>query len=130
MTEDGPFISWRAQKQQTVALSSCEAEYMALCSAVQEGKYLMSFLNEILDQNQTQFSLFCDNQGANALAKNPVNHKRSKHIDIKYHFVRDEVSREKLYLLYVPSCENVADIFTKPVSIDKLRKFKPLLMGI
>ena len=130
ITEDGPFISWRAQKQQTVALSSCEAEYMALCSAVQEGKYLMSFLNEILDQNQTQFSLFCDNQGANALAKNPVNHKRSKHIDIKYHFVRDEVSREKLCLLYVPSCENVADIFTKPVSMDKLRKFKPLLMGI
>ena len=129
MCENGPLISWRTQKQQTVALSSCEAEYMAMCSAVQEGKYLMSFLNEILNLGQTKFTLFCDNQGASALAKNPVNHKRSKHIDIKFHFIRDDISENRLCLKYIPSGENIADIFTKPVNAVKIKEFQPLLMG-
>ena len=129
MCDNGPLISWRAQKQQTVALSSCEAEYMALCSAVQEGKYLMSFLNEVLSLGQTKFTLFNDNQGASALAKNPVNHKRSKHIDIRFHFIRDEITEDRLCLEYIPSGDNLADIFTKPVTAVKLKEFKPLLMG-
>ena len=102
---------------------------MALCSAVQEGKYLMSFLNEVLNLGQTKFTLYGDNQGASAIAKNPVNHKRSKHIDIRFHFIRDEISEDRLCLKYVPSGENIADIFTKPVNAVKLKEFKPLLMG-
>ena len=102
---------------------------MALCSATQEGKYLMSFLNEVISLNQTTFNLFCDNQGAIALAKNPVNHKRSKHIDIRFHFIRDEITEDRLCLEYIPSGDNLADIFTKPVTAVKLKEFKPLLMG-
>jgi hypothetical protein len=60
----------------------------------------------------TPVTLHCDNQGALALAKNPVQHQRSKHIDIHYHFVRSEVQRGLLHLLYVTSKDNLADIFT------------------
>ena len=102
---------------------------MSLCSAVQEGKYLISFLNEILDLNQISFDLSCDNQGAIALAKNPVNHKRSKHIDIKYHFVRDEIIMKRLCVKYISTEENVADILTKPVSSKRLNKFQSIVMG-
>ena len=129
ISKNGPLISWKSKKQTSVALSTCEAEYMALCLAAQEGKYLMSFLNEVMDLNQTQFVISCDNQGANALAKNPINRKRSKHIDIRYHFIRDEISEGRLSLQYIPSEENIADIFTKSISAIKLKKFKSMIMG-
>ena len=129
ITNQGPMISWKSRKQPTVALSSCEAEYMSMTAAVQEGKYLMSLLIEVLNFNQNQFALLCDNQGAIALAKNPVKHNRSKHIDIRYHFIRDEVATEKVVIQYVPTEDNVADVFTKPMSKIKFQKFKSAIFG-
>ena len=70
-----------------------------------------------------------DNQGAVNLAKNPINHQRSKHIDIKYHFIRLEIQIGNINLQYVPTDCNVADIFTKPVTKIKLEKFRSLIMG-
>ena len=67
--------------------------------------------------------MFVDNQGAINLAKNPVHHQRSKHIDVKYHFIRLEIANGNVDLKYVQSEENVSDIFTKPVSRIKLEKF-------
>ena len=125
----GPMISWKSRKQPTVALSTCEAEYMSLVAAIQEGKYLTSFLNEIINLNQKMFTLHSDNQSAIALAKNPVQHQRTKHIDVKYHFVRDGISDGKLKLLYVPSENNLADLFTKPVAKPNNCKFKSMIMG-
>ena len=95
----------------------------------QEGKHLVSFLNEVIRLNKTTFNLFCDNQGVYALAKNPINHKRSKHIDIKYHFIRNEISEGRLSIQYIPSDDNIADVFKKPLSSVELKKFKPMLMG-
>ena len=112
-----------------MALSTCEVEYMSLVAAIQEGKYLTSFLNEVISLNQKMFTLHCDNQRAIALAKNPVQHQRTKHIDVKYHFVRDKISDGKLKLLYVPSENNLADFFTKPVAKSKNCKFKSKVMG-
>ena len=129
ITDKGPMISWKSRKQPTVALSSCEAEYMALASATQEGKYLLSLLNEILNLNQLSFKLKCDNQAAISLTKNPINHNRSKHIDIKYHFLRDEIENNALEIQYVPTEDNVADVFTKPMSKIKFQKFKSSLFG-
>ncbi|GFR97941.1 polyprotein [Elysia marginata] len=129
LSKTAPLISWKSRKQPTVALSTCEAEYMALVSATQEGKYLTSLVKEIFKANMTGFVLYCDNQGAIALAKNPVKHQRSKHIDIKYHFIRDEVNHKGLELLYVPSENNVADIITKPLSTMKCNRFIHPLMG-
>ena len=67
--------------------------------------------------------LHADNQGAIALSKNAVHHKRTKHIDIRYHFIRYEVENKIVYLIYVPSSENVADMFTKHLSLPKIAEF-------
>ncbi len=129
ITEMGPMISWKSKKQPTVALSSCEAEYMSLASATQEGKYLLSLLNEILNLKLSSFTILCDNQAAISLAKNPISHNRSKHIDIKYHFLRDEVENGTLDIKYVSTDNNVADVFTKPMSRIKYQKFQSSLFG-
>ena len=84
LSSNGPLISWKSRKQPTVALSTCEAEYMSLAAAVQEGKFLFQLLGSILDDFRNVFrsvTLYSDNQGALALANNPVQHQRSKHID-------------------------------------------------
>ena len=106
----GAAISWKSRKQPTVALSTCEAEYMALASATQEAKFLMQLLTDMSGNVYKNFDLHCDSQSAIALAKNPVQHQRSKHIDIKYHLVRNEVQSGTMELLYTPSDQNVADI--------------------
>ena len=87
---------------------------MALTDAVQEAKFLKQLCVD-LGIVQVSFSVILnvDNQGAINLAKNPIHHKRSKQIDVKYHFIRSEVSRDCVKLVYVPTNENVADIFTK-----------------
>ena len=118
-----PLISWKSQKQRIVALSSCEAEYVSLTSAVQEGKFLSQLYADMNNCDKNIVILYVDNQGAIALAKNPVFHQRSKHIDIRYHYIRLEVDNKNVELIYVPSEENVADIFTKPLTKKNLQKF-------
>ena len=77
----------------------------------------------------TSITLYCDNQGALALAKNPVQHQRSKHIDIRYDFVRVEIQKQLLNLVYIASKDNLADIFTKPISGPRMKTFVPLVLG-
>ena len=130
LSDTGPLVSWKSRKQPTVALSTCEAEYVSLASATQEAKFLMQLLNSMTSCDDFRnVTLHCDNQGAIALTKNPVQHQRSKHIDIKYHFVRDEVKKDVLSLRYVASEENIADLFTKTISRAKFEKFSALMMG-
>ena len=73
--------------------------------------------------------IMIDNQGAMNLAKNPVQHQRSKHIDIKYHFIRSEIQEGRISLEYIPTQENVADVFTEPVSRVKLESFRGIMSG-
>ena len=123
---ESSLITWKSQKQRTVALSSCEAEYVALTHAIQEGKFLLMLLNEMLPSNSVEMKIGVDNQSALMLAKNPICHQRSKHIDVKYHFIRDEVMNGIVSLSYVPSFENRADVFTKPVSYQKLKDYSSI----
>jgi len=99
---------------------------VSICAAVQEGKYLTQIVNDMIPHGAEhgRFDLYCDNQGAIALCENPIQHQRSKHIDIKYHFIRSECQNDVLNLMYVPTVDNVADVFTKPVSRARLDKFK------
>ena len=109
-------ISWRSKKQRTVALSSTEAEYMALSEATQEAVWLKAFMNEIGEATGNDpLTVYEDNQGAIALAKNPEFHKRTKHIDIRYHFVREKVKDDQVALEYCPTQDMLADIMTKPI---------------
>ena len=132
LSSDGPLISWKSRRQPTIALSTCEAEYMSLAAAVQESKFLFQLLGSILDDSRNVFrsvTLYCDNQGALALANNPVQHQRSIHLDIKYHFVTSEIQKEFLHVAYVTSKDNVADIFTKPINGPRIKTFVPSLFG-
>ena len=129
LSENSALVSWKAKKQPTVALSTCEAEYMALASTVQECLYLEQLLENMDGYQYTQTVIHEDNQGTIALARNPVNRKRCKHIDIRYHFIRSTVNEGKVNLMYCATDEMVADVMTKPVSKFKLGKFAGLLFG-
>lgn len=124
---NGPLVSYKSRKQRCVALSTCEAEYIALSEATQEAKFLHQLYNDMCCKSEAQtVLLFSDNQGAIALAKNPVHHQRSKHVDIRYHYVRQQVQEGHVELDYVPSENNLADVFTKPVTNVRLQKFVAL----
>src|SRR6218665_3534350 len=104
LADTGSLISWKSRKQSTVALSTCEAEYMSMCAAVQEAKFLMQLLNGMTKGiTNKSVILNVDNQSAIELSKNPVFHQRSKHIDIKYHFIRSEVEKGFIQPKYIPS---------------------------
>ena len=129
LTETGPLISWRSKKQRTVALSSCEAEYIALAATVQEALYLIQLLDQIAYICRP-VQIYEDNQGTIALSKDPVKRQRSKHIDIRYHFIRSTINEGKVIVSYCPTNDMVADIMTKSATRSKLQKFKELLFGM
>ncbi|MCO5606038.1 hypothetical protein L7F22_060225 [Adiantum nelumboides] len=108
-------VSWISKKQPTVALSSTEAEYKAACFAACEAVWLRRILTDLGVQVATATTLQCDNQSCMAIAKNPVFHARTKHIEIQYHYVRELIEDEIIELEYCPTLENQADIFTKPL---------------
>ena len=114
---NGGAISWASRKQSVVALSSTEAEYMALTQAVKEVLWLRSLLTEIgaLAHTAEISNVYCDNQGAITLARNPGFHARSKHIDIQYHFIRSYIDQEAgtIDLQYCPTDLMTADVLTK-----------------
>jgi hypothetical protein len=124
--ERGGLLSWRCKKQPVIALSTCEAEYIALCNATREGVYLKQLLSEI-GINMDRIVMYGDNQGALALAQNPIKRERTKHVDIKFHYIRSQVETGILNLKYVKSNSNVADIFTKPATKAKLIEFSPYI---
>ncbi len=111
---NGDVISWASKKQPSVALSTCEAELYAETAAIQEIKWLRGLLSELgLSSGREPSVLYGDNQSAQELTKNGVKSERTKHIDIKYHFVTDEVQRGSIALRWIPTTEQLADVFTK-----------------
>ena len=122
MNATGGYVSWKSKKQRTVALSTCEAEYMALALCVQEAIHLIRLYSDLYSQSCLPVEIGVDNQGTIMLAKNPVMHQRTKHIDVKYHFVREEVKQGNISLFYIPSVRNVADVFTKPQSRSRIHQ--------
>jgi hypothetical protein len=113
---NGALVSAASRKQTTVALSTAEAEYVALAAATQEALWLRSLLGELGFAQEKPTLVLQDNQSAMAIAKNPEMHARTKHIDIRHHFVRDCVENKQIYLEFCPSEKMVADILTKPLT--------------
>lgn len=107
-------VSWCSKRQDIVSLSTTEAEYIALNHGAKDAVWLQKILKE-LDVKCKSVIVQVDNQSAIKLASNPELHNRSKHIDVRYHYIRDLVEDETIKIKYVQSKEQVADIFTKPL---------------
>ena len=115
----GGSISWGSKKQATVALSTTEAEYMALSAASQEAIWLKSLYTELLCKSKTDVKIYCDNRSAIHLSKDNMFHGRSKHIDIRHHFVRDLVNSKEINIEYTSTDDMAADVLTKGLPISK-----------
>ncbi|XP_065907800.1 uncharacterized protein [Dysidea avara] len=109
-TMSGGAVSWLSQKQATVALSTAEAEYIALGSATQEAIWLKQLLAD-LNTAPKKIEILEDNQSEIAMANNSAGHKRTKHIDIKHHFIRETVHTGTIILSYCPTANMLADVW-------------------
>ena len=126
-------ISWKSSKQKRISTSTCEAEYYALSEAGKEGIHLNALLTEI-EKNVGRFtvgtspvSILSDNQSTLAVAKNSASHNKTKHIDVTHRWIQESVELKELSVDYVPTEDNVADIFTKALPKPQFEKLRDLL---
>jgi len=119
----GGVVTWSSKKQPTTALSSMEAEYMALASAVREALWLRNMLTELGYSSSLPTHISVDNHGTILFAQNSGFHARSKHIDVRHHFIRERITSREVSVSYCPTSENTADIFTKALDKSKHEYF-------
>lgn len=118
-TMQGAPVAWNSKKQPTVAISTTESEYMAMGNATQEALWLRSLVRELAHKMDGPIPIHCDNRGAICLSENSVYQSRTKHIDIKHHFLREHVNSNIIKFLHIDTKLNVADFLTKPMNSDK-----------
>jgi hypothetical protein len=118
---NGAAISWASKLQPTVAMSTCEAEFVAAANAAKEALWLKTLLSDFTGRAET-VELHVDNQGALKLIHHPHSHQRTKHIDIAYRFIQDRVERGEISCKYIETANMVADCITKPVPLAKLNQ--------
>lgn len=114
-------ISWCSKKQPTVSLSTTEAEYRAAAVAAQESTWVMQLMKDLQQPAEHAVPLYCDNQSAICLAENPIFHARTKHVEIHYHFIREKVLQGEIDLEHIKTEQQIADVFTKGLSISKFQ---------
>ena len=125
---NGDPISWASKKQRTVAQSTCEAELYAEAAALQEVLWLRGLLHELGLHVQTGSLVYGDNQSTIAISKNGIKGERTKHVDVKYHFITETVESGKVQLKWIPTTEQQADIFTKALAAPVFEHFRKALM--
>ena len=128
----GQIISWRAIKQKCIALSSMEAEYIALSEAMKEVVWMQRIIKECSQFGLTMGTpiVYCDSKAALTYAKNDIENQRNRHIDLRYHYVKDLVQRGEIELVHVSSKDNVADILTKPLARTRFEELRTALLCI
>ena len=117
-------VSWLSKKQNSIPLSTVEAEYIAARSCCTQLLWMKQMMSDYGFEVE-RLTIFCDNTSAINISKNPVQHSRTKHIDIRHHFIRELVEQSTLCLEYVETAKQLADIFTKSldsIRFDSLRK--------
>ncbi|KAL5815116.1 hypothetical protein ACOSQ3_023574 [Xanthoceras sorbifolium] len=119
ITFAGGAVSWQSRLQKCIALSTTEAEYIAITEGCKEMLWMEKFLQE-LDQKQESYVLYCDSQSAIHLSKNQTFHSRSKHIDVRYHWIRDVLENKLLQVEKIHTNDNGADMMTKNLPREKL----------
>jgi hypothetical protein len=126
---NGDPVSWSSKKQRVVALSTCEAELYAEAAAIQEVLWLRGLMEELGLHTATGSLVYGDNQSTIAVSRNGIKGERTKHVDVKYHFVTETVEGGKVKLQWVPTTEQQADIFTKPLAVPVFAHLRRLLMS-
>jgi hypothetical protein len=117
-------ISWCDKKQPTVSRSSTEAEYKSMANATAELMWLQTLLRELRVSCPKQARMWCDNMGVKYLSSNPVFHARTKHIEMDYHFIRDQVMQRLLEVWFISTHDQLADGLTKPLSQQRFLEFR------
>jgi len=120
-------ISWSSKRQHTVSRSSAEAEYRAVANAVAEVTWLRQLLSELHSPLHKTTLVYCDNISAVYMSSNPVQHQRTKHVEIDLHFVRERVALGDVRVLHVPTTSQFADIFTKGLPTSVFTEFRSSL---
>jgi hypothetical protein len=112
-------VSWQSVKQQVVALSSCEAEYITASTASTQALWLVRLLSDLLGKDTGAVKLRVDSKSALALAKNHIFHERSKHIRVRYHFIRGCLEEGNFKVCYINTKDQLTDLLTKPLGMIK-----------
>jgi hypothetical protein len=120
---EGNLVSWSAKKQQSVAMSSAEAEYVVAASCCANVLWMKSQLSDY-GIHYKMVPIFCDNTSAITISNNHVLHQRTKHIDIRYNFIRDHIMKGDIELHFIPTEYQLADIFTKPLDEPTFTRLK------
>ena len=120
----GGAITWRSKKQTAVSLLSTEAEYISLADAACEATWLRNLYNELGFEITEPTLIYGDNQSALAIASNPQYHKRTKHFNIKHHYIREKVNDQSIITEYCPTAEMTANVLTKPLPKPKFNQHK------
>jgi histone deacetylase 1/2 len=117
-------ISWKFGKQHTIIRSSTEAEYKALAHGTAEVIWLQYLLTDLQVPSVYAPTIWCDNLGATYLSANPIFHACTKHVEMDYHFVRDRVAKKEIQIRFVPSQDQLVDVFTKPLPVASFTAFR------
>jgi len=120
-------VSWSSKRQPTVSRSSAEAEYRAVANGVAEATWLRQLLQELHQPLQSACLVYCDNVSAVYLSTNPIQHQRTKHVEIDLHFVRKRVAIGAVRVLHVPTTSQFADVFTKGLPSTVFMEFRSSL---
>jgi Cft2 family RNA processing exonuclease len=120
-------VSWSSKKQPVVTLSTTEAEFIVAASSACQAVWLRRILQQLNHEPRKSTTIYCDNSSTIKLSKNPVLHRRSKHIDVRFHFLRELTKDEVVELIQCSSHEQVADIMTKPLKLDVFQNLRELL---
>ena len=116
-------VSWSSKKQNIIALSSTEAEYIVQMHTAKEAIWLQSFIKEVRRSEDGVLTIKCNDQGAIALVKDNKFQLRTKHIDLRFHFIREAVEDSKIAVSYIPTDKIVSNIFTKALARPKFQDF-------
>ena len=109
----GNLVTWKSKKQSVVARNSVEAEFKAVAQGIYEGLWLQKLLEELHIIVELSIKLYCDNKAAICISHNPVQHDKTKHIEVDRHFIKEKIEKGTICMTCIPTREQLADIFTK-----------------
>jgi hypothetical protein len=120
-------VSWSSKKQPTVALSNTKAQYRGAAIAACEIVWLKKLLSDLGQSMDAPIAIYCDNISSKLFANDPIHHASTKHIEVHYHFIREKVLTKEINLIHVSIEDQIANIFTKALGTNKLKKFRKML---